>query len=370
LGTGCGVQGLLVARTCGRVVAVDTNPRALNFTLFNARLNRLTNVECRLGSLFDPVAGLRFDLIVCNPPYVISPESHYQFRDSGLPGDQICEQVVRATPTYLKDGGFACVLCSWAHAKTGHWSQRLRDWVAGSGCDALLFHGATQDPVSYAAAWTRTADSTTYRRALDQWCDYYRQLGIEALSVGAIILRRRAGARHWTRTESLPKTLTDSCSEQILKLAAAEDFLESRSREEDLLAPAYRVADGVGLTQHWVSRQGRLVSDTIRLESRQGLRLHGVVDSSTLQLLARCDGSRSFGETVAELARSAKTDEQATRRRAVALVRQLVACGFLAPVDGAEAAGPCSPCGEAGSDARTNTAPGLIPAEERKVTYE
>ncbi len=68
VGTGCGVLALMVARHSLRVVGIDTNARALNFATFNAALNGLKNVEFRQGSLFDPVEGERFDLIVCNPP--------------------------------------------------------------------------------------------------------------------------------------------------------------------------------------------------------------------------------------------------------------------------------------------------------------
>jgi methylase of polypeptide subunit release factors len=31
---------------------------------------------------FAPVAGERFDLVVANPPFVISPDSSFVFRDS------------------------------------------------------------------------------------------------------------------------------------------------------------------------------------------------------------------------------------------------------------------------------------------------
>src|SRR5436305_6894863 len=75
VGTGSGVQALLAARHATRVVATDINPRALAFTEVNAALNGFTNVEVRHGSLFEAVAGERFDLITCNPPYVVSPEN-------------------------------------------------------------------------------------------------------------------------------------------------------------------------------------------------------------------------------------------------------------------------------------------------------
>ena len=68
----------------------------MNIAAFNAAINGITNVEWRLGSLFEPVAGERFDLIFSNPPYVISPDSQFIFRDGGRQGDALCEEMVRA----------------------------------------------------------------------------------------------------------------------------------------------------------------------------------------------------------------------------------------------------------------------------------
>src|SRR3954470_24521905 len=83
VGTGSGVHALLAALHAEHVIATDVNQRALDFTRLNAALNRLTNVECKLGSLFEPVGGT-FDLITCNAPYVVSPERRWAYRDSGF----------------------------------------------------------------------------------------------------------------------------------------------------------------------------------------------------------------------------------------------------------------------------------------------
>ena len=114
LGTGCGIQALLLARHCARVIATDISERALVFARFNAALNGADNIEFRHGSYLDPVAGELFDLVVSNPPYVISPESRFVFRDSGRRGDELCKELIDALPPYLNDGGFATVLISWA----------------------------------------------------------------------------------------------------------------------------------------------------------------------------------------------------------------------------------------------------------------
>ncbi|MRR36289.1 methyltransferase, partial [bacterium] len=55
LGTGCGIQALMAARHSREVVATDINVRALNLAALNARLNGLSHIELREGSLFDPV---------------------------------------------------------------------------------------------------------------------------------------------------------------------------------------------------------------------------------------------------------------------------------------------------------------------------
>ncbi len=82
LGTGTGIQALAAAAHSERVVATDLNSRAVAFALFNARLNGIENVECLCGNGFEPVAGRKFDLIVSNPPFFITPAAQYLFCDN------------------------------------------------------------------------------------------------------------------------------------------------------------------------------------------------------------------------------------------------------------------------------------------------
>ena len=57
VGTGSGIHALLAAQHARHVIATDVNPRAIAYTELNAALNGLRNVECRRGSLFEPVEG-------------------------------------------------------------------------------------------------------------------------------------------------------------------------------------------------------------------------------------------------------------------------------------------------------------------------
>src|SRR5256885_5464175 len=89
LGTGSGIHALLALNHCDEAVATDINPRALAYTRFNAALNRLAIPTTRQGNLFEPLADDAFDLIVANPPYVLSPDSSLHFRDSGMAGREL-----------------------------------------------------------------------------------------------------------------------------------------------------------------------------------------------------------------------------------------------------------------------------------------
>jgi hypothetical protein len=310
------------------VIAADVNPRALAFTRFGARLNGVANVEVRAGDLFGAVAGERFSLVVCNPPYVVSPDSQFAFRDAGRPG--ICEEIVRGVPGHLEEGGFAVVLCNWPLAAGEGWAEPPTRWVAGTGCDAWVLCGSTQDALGYAAGWNRCGDAAAYGAALDRWLAYYRERSVSAIAMGAVVLRRRSGARNWVRADEFSGKPEGSCGEQVLRVFAAQDELDGLS-DEGLLARAYRVPDDPRLHQTLALRDGRLVVEDAELRLSGGFGFRGTVDAVALELLRRCDGRRPLAAIVADLGRSAAAGSSLSGAVAAA-VRGLAGLGFLIPV--------------------------------------
>lgn len=83
LGTGSGAIALALAheRPRWQLVAVDRSAPALTVARRNAGRLRLTNVYPVLGDWCAPLASARFDLIVCNPPYVAAGDAHLQRGD-------------------------------------------------------------------------------------------------------------------------------------------------------------------------------------------------------------------------------------------------------------------------------------------------
>jgi methylase of polypeptide subunit release factors len=335
LGSGCGYQAVLAARHADRVVATDVNPRALAFTSFNALLNGATNVECRQGDRFAPVENETFDLIASNPPFVISPDRAFVYRDSGLAGDSVSRTIVGEAPRYLRPGGLASILVSWIHdANADNWGAPLRDWVADSGCDAWFLRKGSYDALAYAVLWNqRLAHANQMQRyidSVDRWTRYFERLGIGAMGYGAVLLRRRASGVTRVREDELPEAgLAAEASKELERLMELEDALEALDDAELLqhrlaLAPEHRLEQVL----HWHDGGFRIVEATLVCE--RGLRPRAEIDPPLAALLAQIDGSRSIAEVLDRTAQAVAAHESDTfRAQALTAVRELVAHGFL-----------------------------------------
>ncbi|MBI4579588.1 MAG: class I SAM-dependent methyltransferase [Planctomycetes bacterium] len=311
LGTGCGILALLAARHCDEVVAVDRNARAVRFAAFNARLNGLKNVSCRQSDLFSGVAGQPFDLVVCNPPFVVSPETSYIYRDGGVAGDGLVQSIVRQVPAVLVEGGFCQMLCNWAHIEGQDWQARLRDWGRGTGCDVWAMRSDTLDAEGYAAKWIRHTerdDPEHYQQRFEAWTEYYRSQRIEAVSGGLITMRRRAarpdesGGGNWFRGDDAPEKMLGSAGEDVAGAFEARDFLDAARDDAVLLRQRLKVSPHVVLKQSLRPSAEGWATTEASFHLEQGLAYSGQADPFVANLVARCDGSRTLGELMDGLA--------------------------------------------------------------------
>ncbi len=78
LGTGSGNIALALARERpdARITAVEISKPALKVARLNAKMLHIDTVDFREGFWFEPVSGMRFDVIVSNPPYVEEGDEH------------------------------------------------------------------------------------------------------------------------------------------------------------------------------------------------------------------------------------------------------------------------------------------------------
>jgi methylase of polypeptide subunit release factors len=330
LGTGNGYHALFAARHADHVTAVDINPRALRFAEFNAHLNG-ADIDFREGNLFQPVAGERFDLIVSNPPYVVSPENEITYRDAGLPGDSFSELIVREVPDHLAPGGYAEILISWLHPWDGDWTAPVRDWVAGNGCDTMLFRYAVHTPLDYAAAWNRPfrGNPERYGAGIARWMEYFDRLEVEAISWGAIVMRRRDGDNWFFPHTSTTERITGA-SEQVLRIAAAQDFLATAGDEELLdavmtVAPEHKLDQTIRL-----EHGGELIErNVLRLE--RGLCFEVSIDAFAERVLALLDGERTLRDVLVEAAAESEAPLVEFVDNSIPVMRRLIELGFVIP---------------------------------------
>ncbi len=243
LGTGSGILGLGASRHSDTVVATDLNPRAVAFAAFNAALNGIDSIETIQGDKFAPVVGRTFDLILSNPPFFITPKTDYLFCDNSMELDQLCRQLVKEAPLHLNEGGYLQMLSEWAQVSGQPWEERISEWLEGTGCDAWVMKGLTQDPEEYAQHRIRETTENTGRDAelYDGYMAYYRERGVEAIHDGLIVLRKRSG-NNWARIEEVPKTPTGDLGEVITSTFAAHDWLREVESDDRLLAIRPRLA--------------------------------------------------------------------------------------------------------------------------------
>ena len=336
IGTGAGIQAFLAACHADQVIGTDTNPKALNFARFNAKLNGIDIIEWREGNLYEPVAEQKFDLIVSNPPYVISPESRFVFRDTNLPGDAVSEQVVRGVGERLSEGGFACILFNWHHQDETDWDSRPKSWMSNTGCDGWLICFKTTDPLTYAADWLRTSvgqSSKEYGRCLDEWMAYYEQMGITRISAGGMIMRRRSQQANWFRAHAIDKgRCTGSCGEQIERIFAAEDLLQALDDNRQLLEQRFLFDEHHRLEHQLAVRDDCWAVNSEHLYASEGIPFAGNMDMYIANLLAGCDGQRTLRELVAAVAERMQTDPESIIPACLKAFRKLMQSGFLSAV--------------------------------------
>jgi 16S rRNA (guanine1207-N2)-methyltransferase len=107
IGCGYGVVGI-VAGTFNKtlkVVMSDVNMRAVRLAKRNVEMNRVFNAEVRYGYCYEPVAELRFDAVLSNPPVSA--------------GMDIVKAIITGAPSVMAaNGSFQMVIRSKIGAKT------------------------------------------------------------------------------------------------------------------------------------------------------------------------------------------------------------------------------------------------------------
>ncbi|MEV7860827.1 class I SAM-dependent methyltransferase [Streptomyces hirsutus] len=334
LGTGSGIQALHATRHATRVTATDVNPRALRITALTLTLSGAPAADLREGSLFAPVrADEKYDLIVSNPPFVISPGARLTYRDGGMGGDDLCRTLVQEAGERLGDGGFAQFLANWQHVEGEDWQDRLRSWVP-RGCDAWIVQREVQDVTQYTELWLRDAgdhrgDTAEYRARYDAWLDEFEARGVKAIGFGWITLRRSGSDRPSITVEEWSHPVEQPLGDTVRAHFERLDHLRAHD-DAALLEARFRLAAEV--VQEQVGLPGAEDPEHVVLRQNRGMRRATRVDTVGAGFAGVSDGTMSAGRILDAIAQLLGEDPVLLRDRTPAQIRLLVEQGFLEPV--------------------------------------
>ena len=334
VGTGSGIHALLAAQHAGHVIATDVNRRALAYTQLNAALNGLDNVECRQGSLFDPVAGETFDLITCNAPYVVSPERRWAYRDSGFSEDEVSARVVKAAGEQLAAAGFASMLVSWLAEDEDEPDERVRAWVEATGCSAWLLPTQGADPLDHAAEWNShlAGDPEAFGSAVDEWTEYFERLGVRWISEGAVLLHRQRDGRQLIRLDPVEEEELDEAGDQIRRAFEGWEELRDLEGSGRILDRRVSVAMPLRFERRLEPDGSRVVDVEGRIELADGMKLMVDASADAQEVIASLDGELTVSTVVEATAdRLGFSHEELVQLQdeAVDLVELLIELGAL-----------------------------------------
>ena len=366
IGTGCGIQAVMLARHAHRVIATDLSPRALDIARLTVGLAGLTDrVEFRTGSLYDPLPEA-VDLLVSNPPFVITPrgtDTAFRYRDGGLVGDAIMRSMVRGAPAHLRPGGLAVMLGNWerggdrtpptawldtdaeeTEARGAAENPAVTTTTEATTASAMVIERQRMRPAAYARTWIRDGGvlraSARWHADVDRWLQDFEDRGVDEVGFGWILLRReeQTGPGEKMAPSAPLRDLATIESGPGSNPAGLATFLETRlgllewlaqASDAELAATAYQLAADV--TEHRHLRPGADDPTMITIEQGGGLAQTFQADPALAGFLGVCDGTLTLAQISAALAHLLGVEEDALTRQLVDQVRTLVPAAIIVP---------------------------------------
>ena len=217
---GSGVQALLAASHAELVTAVDINPRAVECTAFNAKIQARSNVEARLGDVYAPVGPRRFDLITANPPFVPAPVQRIGFRDGGPTGEEVQRRIVEGLPRHLSPGGTAQLVTEFGDPGAEPLEGRLRRWLGDAPMDIYVLRLRAHSAQAYAIGHAEGDAPDLMLESVGQWAANLERQSYRSI-VSVLVTIRWSDGTPWTRVDEASPP-TGSAGAEVEAVFAAE----------------------------------------------------------------------------------------------------------------------------------------------------
>lgn len=332
VGCGAGSLALLMAKRGARATGADLNPRAVELARFNARLNGL-DAEFVAGSLYEPVAGRRFDRVVAQPPYVSQAPglADVKILYGGSYGDELALRFVAGAPAALAPGGTGLFMFESASRKGQPLHARLGPMFEGAPADlVLLTHpGAPSDLEAVLFASQDEPDlGPGFVASLRKRWEHFRAIEVEEfLSALAVVRAHPAGpARDGAVLASRVGTFRHGGAAALDAYLAGMELL----RAPDRALAAARLSLAEGAVWHEERRPGE-EEPKRTLQFPSGIAAKREASEPVYALLSYLDGSDSVEEAAARYAELCGVEAAEVRGRVLGFAREMLGAGVLVP---------------------------------------
>ncbi|MCC9603619.1 methyltransferase [Stieleria sp. JC731] len=327
---GFALHGVLASESATHVTTSDLNPRAEKFAHFNASLNEISNLTAVTGSLFDAVEGQRFDQILCNPPFIISPEAATTYRFTPVELDGFVRQLFQAAPQYLETGGVFQSICEWGEIQDQPWEERLQNWFSDCGCDVWVLPANRQLPSSYALTTLRqsTTDAAELQQKQAIWEEYFAEQNVAAIHGGFVFMRKRSGD-NWFEVTQLTKPIRSQIGEAIQTGFDNRDLILGPSADKEILNSRLRITKGIRIVEESVYNGIRWDCEAMTLHVDQGVPVSIGIDKYVRNLVARFDGQRTVADCLADFSNHVGLPMESGFQQGLQITKAMLRTGVL-----------------------------------------
>ncbi|MGC1449855.1 MAG: methyltransferase [Candidatus Sulfotelmatobacter sp.] len=349
LGTGCGFLAALLAEHSEHVYAVDLNPTAVQFADFNCRWNGLRNVTCLEGNATAPVRDKRFDLIVCNPPFMICPvpnelSSQIRFKYSGQEGDEFCIHLARKACQLLNEDGNLHMIFECIEPNDEDWKRRLTTAFSGTDCDVWVMRLYSRPSEMYLSEWltevkesgwladrreAQEVDTEALRREAVR-C--FEQWKVRSIGGGLLTMRRCSRRPNYLWFDEAPEDQSEPYGESVSTLFDIRIYVSSAD-DAALLEEKLMASPDIGVLQKAELETGRWQVTESEFELGRGLKYSfSGVSPQLLQLVTLMDGNRTLRQIFeAQSPREHRASPEIIAKH-LREIRELLWFGFLIPM--------------------------------------
>jgi hypothetical protein len=279
------------------------------------------------------VRGERFDLILANPPFFVTPSVRRVYSDNSMELDGFCRMLIRQAPEHLNENGYCQMMIEWVQVRGQPWQDRLKEWLEDLGCDSQVLVSYVRSAADYvmirAQEFREDELGAADQAALTtEWQTYFEGNRVEAVYGGFIVLRKREGQNR-IRMEELGAPPMRPFGEFLRRTFENRDALEKHASEEEMLATRPALPASARLVkQYAISPEGWKLA-SVDLQLGEGLPYSLALQPQVAEFVALCDGRKTLGEIANQFAGALGVDAVMLRRECCGIVRQLADRGMV-----------------------------------------